>query len=604
MNSKDNQNSFWKVLPAPTTRKDSKIFSLDKTSRNLFLVSIMTFIIIGACIGSIVYSIFMENKLEENYSNLIRKINSFVITVQKNPRTVSPDLLKLYGELKDVEKISSIDIGENLKFPRPVYSGPEERKEYRNNIKNYSTGLRISYNNIKRHQKNINLILLSLSLIIVSINLYKTYKNRKYQELLVKDINLAVSSINDLLQYKDFDCDKIEQVHIEELKSFYYELQLMSQRIQSDQSLLEMDIHGDLNGLLKQLYENFKDFLVCDRVSLAFLSGEGIVTYESVYTTYWKIKLEPGFSEKIEESEIDKFRYRYHPHIINDLNDYGKEKDLSEALKLFLAEGVHSIISVPLFFHAKCVGFLFVSTREGTVYSKNQAHNVFQIVNIMKQKLYIEFLMEKTISETCSAFVSLVSEKDNETFQHIKRMSHYSYIIGKKYKETVSPLPVSFLRELLIYAPLHDIGKIGIPDDILHKPGRLSDEERAVMEKHVLIGEKVVKNMDEQFKSIFNHSLMDRAVEIISGHHEKYDGSGYPRGVKAKNIPLAGRIVAAADVFDALTSKRIYKEAMSIEEAIFVMKTQMNGHFDTEIVKCLEESIAEILPVYEELKEV
>ncbi|HPO02680.1 MAG TPA: HD domain-containing phosphohydrolase [Treponemataceae bacterium] len=227
-----------------------------------------------------------------------------------------------------------------------------------------------------------------------------------------------------------------------------------------------------------------------------------------------------------------------------------------------------------------------------------------RIASAVSHTLYTEFLFQETVAETTRAFVSLMSEKDNETSQHLVRMARYSFIVARKYNQTVRRLEPALLREILWFAPLHDIGKIGITDLILHKTGPLTDDERKTMQTHVFIGERVLREMDASLKQVLSESLLKTAIEIIGGHHEKFDGSGYPRGLAGETIPLAGRIVAAADVFDALTSKRPYKDAWPVEKAVSWMKNSMPGHFDPEVFGCLESSIEDIMMVYEELKEV
>lgn len=161
--------------------------------------------------------------------------------------------------------------------------------------------------------------------------------------------------------------------------------------------------------------------------------------------------------------------------------------------------------------------------------------------------------------------------KDNETGLHVIRMSHFSRILG-----IAAGLSEVEADDLLHAAPMHDVGKIGIPDRILQKPGPLEPEEWKVMQSHVTIGAEIIGEHEG--------GMLELARQIALTHHEKYDGSGYPRGLRGEEIPLAGRIVAIADVFDALTSKRPYKRAWTEEEALTFLREQKGRHFDPALV--------------------
>lgn len=172
--------------------------------------------------------------------------------------------------------------------------------------------------------------------------------------------------------------------------------------------------------------------------------------------------------------------------------------------------------------------------------------------------------------------------RDNETGMHVIRMSHYSQLLG-----LVNGMSEDEAKILLNAAPMHDIGKIGIPDNILLKPGKLSIEEWSVMQQHPKIGADILGKQ--------NTVLLSMARKIAFTHHEKWDGSGYPRGLRGKDIPLHGRVVAIADVFDALTTKRPYKKAWSVEDALEVIKKGAGTHFDTNLVEKFLSVMPEIL---------
>ncbi|MEM0514332.1 MULTISPECIES: two-component system response regulator [Pseudoalteromonas] len=176
--------------------------------------------------------------------------------------------------------------------------------------------------------------------------------------------------------------------------------------------------------------------------------------------------------------------------------------------------------------------------------------------------------------------------KDNETGQHIIRMSRYCHIIALAYGMNEQQA-----ESLLLAAPMHDIGKIGIPDNILLKPGKLDDEEYQYMKAHATIGADILAGSSS--------ALVQLAHRLALEHHERYDGKGYPNGLKGEEISIEGRICSIADVFDALTSRRPYKEPWPVEQAIELMREEKGKHFDPELVDVFISQLDKILAVKE-----
>ncbi|MCP1617312.1 putative two-component system response regulator [Pseudomonas sp. SLBN-26] len=174
--------------------------------------------------------------------------------------------------------------------------------------------------------------------------------------------------------------------------------------------------------------------------------------------------------------------------------------------------------------------------------------------------------------------------KDNETGLHVIRMSHYSRILARALGWSEADCD-----DLLNAAPMHDVGKIGIPDAVLRKPGKLDADEWAVMRQHVSIGAKIIGEHPS--------GLLRIAQRIALTHHEKWDGSGYPNGLAGEDIPIEGRIVAIADVFDALTSERPYKQAWPVEEAVAFLREQSGQHFDPDLVELFIQQLPAVLEV-------
>lgn len=174
--------------------------------------------------------------------------------------------------------------------------------------------------------------------------------------------------------------------------------------------------------------------------------------------------------------------------------------------------------------------------------------------------------------------------KDNETGLHVIRMSHYCHILA-----LAAGFTEAAAEELLNAAPMHDIGKIGIPDAILLKPGKLDAEEWKIMQQHVQIGARIIGEHPS--------GLLRMARSIALCHHEKWNGSGYPQGLAGQAIPIEARIAAIADVFDALTSARPYKPAWSVTDAVSLIQREAGSHFDPQLVELFVEQLPAILEV-------
>lgn len=165
-----------------------------------------------------------------------------------------------------------------------------------------------------------------------------------------------------------------------------------------------------------------------------------------------------------------------------------------------------------------------------------------------------------------------VEYRDNDTGEHTLRVARYSRVIAEQLG-----LPARLCRDIYLAAPLHDVGKVAIPDNILLKPGKLTDEEMAVIRTHATIGEKILADSSCE--------LIQLGAQIAAGHHERWDGAGYPNGLKAAEIPVAARVVAVADVFDALTTRRPYKEPMPLEVARNYLVENKGRQFDPACVE-------------------
>lgn len=222
----------------------------------------------------------------------------------------------------------------------------------------------------------------------------------------------------------------------------------------------------------------------------------------------------------------------------------------------------------------------YTAELEGQVEKRtNELNMAFEELKNVNAKLRHSTLDTITRLATAAEF------RDLETASHIKRMSKYSHILAKGLN-----MDDEFVDNIIYASAMHDIGKIGTPDHILLKSGSLTDAERIIMQEHTSIGEQILVGSD--------HPLLSMANKIAGAHHEKWDGSGYPRGLSGENIPLSARVVAVADVFDALTTRRVYKSAWTPEDSVEYILKESGAHFDPDCVRVLFSAKDEVMTVY------
>lgn len=241
---------------------------------------------------------------------------------------------------------------------------------------------------------------------------------------------------------------------------------------------------------------------------------------------------------------------------------------------------------------------------------KTRVHNQLEL------KRYRDHLEELVIQRTeevihlqdalIGSMGSLAEYRDPETGGHIKRTQHYVKLLADAmqkhpgYEGFLNPKTIDILYKV---APLHDIGKVGVPDNILLKPNRLTHSEFTEMKKHVHYGTAVIKDIEY---NVGRDPLSEIAMQIIEGHHEKWDGSGYPRGLRGNNIPIPGRLMALADVYDALISKRVYKPPIPHHEAVKIIRRGRGSHFDPDVTDAFlerEDQVRQIALEYADFSE-
>ncbi|RNC81404.1 MAG: HD domain-containing protein [Phycisphaera sp.] len=199
-----------------------------------------------------------------------------------------------------------------------------------------------------------------------------------------------------------------------------------------------------------------------------------------------------------------------------------------------------------------------------------------------------------------TALATLADYRDNETGQHVVRISEYSVVLARHLQDQFEEIDEQWIERLRLASMLHDIGKVGVPDAILRKPGKLTDDEFRIIKSHPSFGADTLIKVHHE---IDNDPLVQMAAEIALFHHERWDGSGYPTGIQGNQIPLSARITAVADVYDALMSPRVYKPAMPIEKVRSIITESSGSHFDPAIVDAFAAVEAELCEIRSRLEE-
>lgn len=274
------------------------------------------------------------------------------------------------------------------------------------------------------------------------------------------------------------------------------------------------------------------------------------------------------------------------PRVINDMHISGISDKL-HANRL-IENGFRASYTIPMYANSRLTGFIFFNSRLPNVFNTTSLAHLDIIARLISLLVQLELNLVSTLHGALRTAARFSSYRDPETGAHIDRMSHFSRLIAGKIAHEMG-LDDEFAENILWASPMHDIGKIAIPDHILLKPGKLTTEEFELMKTHSRKGQELIDNMLNNFN--FGDSPIGTMMSNIAAyHHENMDGSGYPYGLKGEAIPLEARIVAVADVFDALTSERCYKQAWSNDRAFSELDALSTWKLDPRCVEILLEN--------------
>lgn len=363
--------------------------------------------------------------------------------------------------------------------------------------------------------------------------------------------------------------------------------------------------HYLIDDLIELLFDKVKLKFDIDRIGIAFVDySKRKFIAEFGVANFDNIRLGPGFEVNFSKTSLTTTLYSKESFITEDLEEAFSAKPYSASLKLLRMEGIMSNMVVPLVMGDAVFGMVFFSSVKKKHFTEDHLRLAEKIIYEISGLLNRAYFTKVVFSRITNSFAELVDKKDNETGDHIMRMVRYSVIIAEGLSVRKIPgyeVNRKFVLEIERNASAHDIGKVGIPDEILKKPGKLTPEEWRIMKTHAEAGADVFKSLRDGL-SVFDADFYKFAEEIARYHHERWDGSGYPEGLIGIEIPLSARIVAVADVFDAMTSKRTYKAPFSFEASVEMIKEASGTHFDPVIVDCFIANLDKAWVIYQEIE--
>jgi len=287
------------------------------------------------------------------------------------------------------------------------------------------------------------------------------------------------------------------------------------------------------------------------------------------------------------------------PRVINNFLTF--ENSESEHTKRIGRQGYVASYTLPMFNNSDFFGFIFFNSDKKDVFSEKVLQQIDTYGHMISLMVINEIRSIKTLTAAVKTTGSITHLRDPETGCHLDRMSRYSRLIATKLADKYN-LDDSYIEHLFMFSPLHDIGKIGIPDNILLKPDKLDEDEFKVMKTHAAIGREMIDELLKNF-GLENIEFIDMLRNIAEFHHETVNGQGYPLGIKGDQIPIEARIVAVADVFDALTSERPYKKAWSNQRAINMLKKIAGETLDNDCVNALLNNMPEVEIIQKQFNE-
>lgn len=345
--------------------------------------------------------------------------------------------------------------------------------------------------------------------------------------------------------------------------------------------LNELNEKSNISEQISLIHKTTKDcFSFIDRIAIAVYDPECDILKTFAHSTDAGNPL-PNYQAKLSEAtSLKQISTDRKSRVANDLATF--DQSTHTHAKQIRKHGFLSSYTAPMFQDGRLLGFIFFNSRHRYAFTEEHFAFLDVICRLITQLISNELKNIATLRGALKTATEFSHHRDPETGAHLERMARYSRLMASELAPKYG-FNDEFIEQIYWFAPMHDVGKIAIPDHILLKPGKLDADEFEIMKTHTTMGQHIISDMLHNFHLNSSHAA-SMCANITAFHHEKIDGSGYPEGLRGEEIPIEARIVAIADIFDALTSERPYKKAWSNEAAFAELRREAGVTLDADFV--------------------